>query len=90
MPGKVRLPAPEVISALLDVGHTFPPERWGFSWAIAGNEGRVNHICKTGFIRRRQGFSDVYCLSKDIANAISNAMSLLHIDLCVTFISELK
>ena len=25
MPGKVRLPAPEVVSALLDVGHMFPP-----------------------------------------------------------------
>ena len=37
MPGKVRLPAPGVVSALLDVGHTFPPGRWDFSWAIAGN-----------------------------------------------------
>ena len=53
MPGKVRLPVPEVVSALLDVGHTFPPERWGFSWAIAGYQGRVNHKCKTGFIRRK-------------------------------------
>ena len=53
MPGKVRLPAPEVVSALLDVGHTYPPERWGFSWAIAGRRGRVKHICKTGFIRRK-------------------------------------
>ena len=53
MSGKVRLPAPDVVSALLDVGHTFPPERWGFSWAIAGDRGRVNHICKTDFIRRK-------------------------------------
>ena len=29
MLGKVRLPAPEVVSTLLDVGHTFPTSEGG-------------------------------------------------------------
>ena len=37
-----------------------------------------------------QCFRDAYCPSKDMINAILNVMSLLQIDICVTFISELE
>ena len=58
MPGKVRLPAPEVVSALLDVGHTFPPERWGFSWAMAGDRGRGTIYVRLVLYVESQGFRD--------------------------------